>query len=326
MKISFNKRDKEPTIGPYIFLERLIAFLEKNTNVEVVRNAGRFHHLHFINISGSGRKADRWKAKKILRLDGLYHDLSLDSDKRNEGIRSTYHSVDGVVFQCDFARRMAYRHFGKPAKAKHEAVIYNGVGDDFVPEGPAYDFGFEHTIIVSGKWTWPSKRFPDMVECFLALEREDVGLAVLGEVEQKIEHPRIKYCGFVSPKELPQYYRGADVMMHLAYTDWCPNAVVEALACGVPVITTHNGGVPELIQGSGIVIKSDPDYDMEFVDFRELPKVKHELVAEAIDLILEDKREFIRERPDLLMARCGEQYLEFFRKVTNEGNEQGGSA
>lgn len=318
MKISFNKRDKQPTIGPYIFLERLIAFLKSSEGIEVVRNAGRFHHLHMINISGSGRRADRWKAKKVLRMDGIYHDLSSDNKDSNEGIRDTYHNVDGVIFQCDFARAMAYKHFGKPAKAKHEAVIYNGVDETFSSEGEAHDFGFEHTIIISGKWSWPSKRFADMVECFLSLERPDVGLVILGHVENKIEHPRIRYCGFVAPDELPQYYRGADIMFHLAYTDWCPNAVVEALSCGVPVITTHNGGVPELVQGSGIVIKSDEDYDMEFVDFQSLPQVNKILVAEAVNLILEDKAQFICQRPDLSMARCGAQYLEFFRKVVNE--------
>lgn len=312
MKISFNKREKEPTIGPYIFLERLISYL-KGAGVEVVRNAGRFHHLHFINISGSGRRADQWKAKKVLRMDGIYHDL--DSAKRNEGIRDTYHNVDGVIFQCDFAREMAYKHFGKPAKAKYEGIIYNGVDNSFTPNGEAQDFGFDHTIIVSGKWTWPSKRLPDMIECFMKMDRQDLGLVVLGEVEEKVQHPRIRYCGFVAPKELPSYYRGADIMLHLAYTDWCPNAVVEALACGVPVITTHNGGVPELIQGSGIIIKNEPDYNMEFMDFKSLPRVNPALVAEAVDIILEDREQFVHDRPDLSMERCGKQYLEFFRKV-----------
>lgn len=314
MKIAFNKREKQPTIGPYIFLERLIAFLKEN-GVQVVRNAGRFHHLHFINISGSGRKADRWKAKKVQRMDGIWHDLSIDSDSRNRGIENTYHSVDGVIFQCDFARRMAYRHFGRPAKAKHEVVICNGVDSSFSPEGETRDFGFEHTIIVSGKWSWPSKRLADMVNCFIELKRQDIGLVVLGDVENKIEHPRIRYCGFVASHQLPAYYRGADLMLHLAYTDWCPNAVVEALACGVPVITTHNGGVPELVQGSGIIIKSDSDYDMNFVDFERLPQVNPLLVAEAVDIILDDPQQFIYQRPDLSIEHCGMQYLDFFRKV-----------
>jgi glycosyltransferase involved in cell wall biosynthesis len=314
MKVAFNRRQKEPTIGPYIFLERLISYLE-SAGVEVVRNAGRFHHLHFINISGSGRRADRWKAKKVLRMDGIYHDLSINSAKRNEGIRDTYHNVDGVIFQCDFAREMAYKHFGKPSKAKHEKVIHNGVDGSFTLNGEVQDFGFDHTIIVSGKWAWPSKRLLGMIKCFIAMDRRDLGLVVLGEVEEKIEHPRIKYCGFIAPKELPSYYRGADIMLHLAYTDWCPNAVIEALACGVPVITTHNGGVPELIQRSGVVIKNEPDYDMKFVDFKSLPEINPALVVAAVDTILGGKQQFIHNRSDLSMERCGKQYLEFFRRV-----------
>jgi len=314
MKIAFNKRQENPTIGPFIFLERLIAYLESN-GVEIARNTGRYHELQFINISGSGRDAKRWRAKTVLRVDGIYHDLSINSEQRNESIRDTYHSVDGIVFQCQFARTMLYKHFGKPQKAQHEVIIYNGVDESFSPQGSKIDFGFQHSIVVSGKWCWPSKRLSQMIEGFLALGRKDLGLVVLGEVDNKIQHPQIKYIGFVSPNELPSYYRGADVMLHCAYADWCPNTVVEALACGTPVITTHNGGVPELIQGSGVIIRNDPDYNLEFLDHNSLPKINATLMGEAIDIILYNQKDFVKPRPDLTIEHCGQQYLNFFRKV-----------
>lgn len=315
MKVAFNRREENPTIGPYIFLERLISYLENTNRVQVVRNPGRYHQIHFINISGSGRKADQWKAKKILRIDGIYHDLNLNSNERNESIRSTYHDADGVVFQCNFSRQMLYKHFGKPAKARAETIIYNGVDSSFCPEGKSVNFGFKHSLVMSGKLSWPSKRLAETIEALLSLDRSDLGLIVLGEVKDKVKDPRIKYCGFIDPKDLPAFYRGVDIMLHLAYTDWCPNVVVEALSCGVPVITTHNGGVPELVQGSGVIIKNDPDYDMEFVDFRKLPKISPMLLSEAIDMIIENREQFVVPRPDLSIEHCGKQYVEFFERV-----------
>jgi glycosyltransferase involved in cell wall biosynthesis len=314
MKIAFNRRQENPTIGPFIFLERLIAYLKKN-GVEVVRNPGRYHELHFINISGSGRNADHWKAKKLLRVDGIYYDTSMNSAEQNKGIRDTYHSVDAIVFQCEFARKMLYKHFGKPQNAKYETIIHNGVDDSFSPQGNKFDHGFKHTIAVSGKWSWKSKRLNQITECFLALNRQDLGLVILGEAPNQIIDSRIKYLGFVPPDKLPSYYRGADIMMHAAYVDWCPNSVVEALASGLPVLTTHNGGVPELIRGSGIIIKNEPDYNLEFIDHDNLPKLNPVLVGEAIDILLHRREDFIKSRPDLTIEHCGKQYLDFFKKV-----------
>jgi len=317
MKIAFNKRQENPTIGPFIFLERLIAHLQKN-GVEIVRNPGRFHELHFINISGSHREAKRWNAKSILRVDGIYYDSSVNSAQQNKGIHDTYHSVDGIIFQCEFARKMLYKHFGKPRNAQHETIIYNGVDSKFSPHGEKFNYGSKHTIIVSGKWSWKSKRLSQVIDFFQSLNRSDITLAILGEVEKKIGDPRIKYLGFILPDKLPAYYRGADMMIHAAYVDWCPNSVVEALSCGLPVLTTHNGGVPEIIKGSGIIIKNEPDYNLEFIDHNNLPKLNPFLMGEAIGVLLHNRKDFIKPRPDLTIEYCGEQYLKFFRQVLSK--------
>jgi len=51
-------------------------------------------------------------------------------------------------------------------------------------------------------------------------------------------------------KELPKiadFYRAADIYLHLARADTFPNAVLEALACGTPVIGSRVGGIPEQV-------------------------------------------------------------------------------
>ena len=264
MKIAFNRRQRDgATLGPYIFLERLVKYLRKQKGVEIVRNPGRFHNLHFINISSSGRLAARWKAKSILRIDGIYHDLSRDSYKLNEGIKDTYHNVDGVIFQCDFSKQMMYKYLGRPLRARHETIIYNGatLPEGNLPANEYYDYGRKYGIVVSGNWSSPSKRIYDMITCFTRLYRNDVRLVVLGAVKEEIKHPLIEYKGTLPADQLYPYYASADLMLHLAYTDWCPNSAVEAMSCGTPVITTHNGGVPEIVKDHGIVIESDPDYN-----------------------------------------------------------------
>jgi glycosyltransferase involved in cell wall biosynthesis len=50
------------------------------------------------------------------------------------------------------------------------------------------------------------------------------------------------------PAAVAAYYQAADVYVHAARVDTFPNSVLEALACGIPVVGTAVGGIPEQIQ------------------------------------------------------------------------------
>lgn len=50
------------------------------------------------------------------------------------------------------------------------------------------------------------------------------------------------------PRLVAQYYQAADLYLHAAKADTFPTTVLEALACGTPVIATAIGGIPEQVQ------------------------------------------------------------------------------
>ncbi len=49
------------------------------------------------------------------------------------------------------------------------------------------------------------------------------------------------------PRSMAAYYQAADLYLHAARADTCPLAVLEAMACGTPVVATNVGGIPEQI-------------------------------------------------------------------------------
>jgi glycosyltransferase involved in cell wall biosynthesis len=54
-------------------------------------------------------------------------------------------------------------------------------------------------------------------------------------------HPRF------SQAEAPSIYRRAHVLLHPKYNDPCPTVPIEAMACGLPVVGSRSGGMPELV-------------------------------------------------------------------------------
>lgn len=88
-------------------------------------------------------------------------------------------------------------------------------------------------------------------------------LIALGEVglrdgsrSEKLGDLEVRFVPRQSPADLARYYQAADLYIHAAKADTFPRAVIEALACGAPVIATAVGGIPE--QVNDLDSSSDP--------------------------------------------------------------------
>ncbi len=68
----------------------------------------------------------------------------------------------------------------------------------------------------------------------------------------------IIYRPFISDdEEIANYYRASDISIHLSLADNCPLTILEAMACGIPVVASRVGGIPELIENNknGILVE-----------------------------------------------------------------------
>lgn len=98
---------------------------------------------------------------------------------------------------------------------------------------------------------------------------------------------RIIFTGFVDRKLLPFYFAAADVVVVPSlFHDPLPTVVLEALACGVPVVGSRRGGIPEMVRDGKWGTLIDNPYhvqDLAHQIFRILndPKLREQLGKRA---------------------------------------------
>ncbi len=104
--------------------------------------------------------------------------------------------------------------------------------------------------------------------------RHDWGLHIVGEgplqnalrtmVDEQGLGGRVHLEGGVSHDKLRDWYAAADVFCLTSLHEGCPVVVHEALACGLPVVSTRVGAVPDLIQEgvNGLLCRVDHDEDI----------------------------------------------------------------
>ncbi|MEK6852199.1 MAG: glycosyltransferase family 4 protein, partial [Candidatus Thermoplasmatota archaeon] len=78
----------------------------------------------------------------------------------------------------------------------------------------------------------------------------------------------------------------ADLSVHVSFQEGLPLAVLEAMACGTPVVATPVGGIPEVISDgeNGILVSGDPDELADRIsDLLDAPDARRRLAANAAE-------------------------------------------
>ena len=73
----------------------------------------------------------------------------------------------------------------------------------------------------------------------------DLRLVVVGKRRPSIHRPYLQYCGVTDSIEA--FYAASDGLLHPTFYDSCANVVIEAQACGIPVISSDVNGSAEAI-------------------------------------------------------------------------------
>jgi glycosyltransferase involved in cell wall biosynthesis len=134
--------------------------------------------------------------------------------------------------------------------------------DTFTPEGSnvRQDYGLAgKKVVLCVTRLVPIKNIPMMLDAIARLRahRPDVVLVLVGEgPQQSVLETRarelrlgdaVRFIGYVPQQKTAAWYRSADVFALSSDFDNSPNVVLEAMACGLPIVATDVGGLREYV-------------------------------------------------------------------------------
>ncbi len=98
----------------------------------------------------------------------------------------------------------------------------------------------------------------------------DVKAIFLGAGQQRPEGPQVLFAGSVPHAEVPHWLSATDVFVLPTLAEGCPNVVLEAMACGLPVISSDLPFNHEIVDSSMSIFIDPMDITALSIAIREL--------------------------------------------------------
>jgi len=151
-------------------------------------------------------------------------------------------------------------------------------------------YGLKHKLVWIGK---PAQRFEEVLEL----------------VEKLKLCSEVNFLGYIKRGDLPKFYNLADVFLLPSFRESFPHVLVEALACGCPVVTSNVTAMPEIVGDAGILVNP--------YDFHDIAKGIYKVLSD--ESLREELRRKGLERAKLFSwEKCAKETLKVYREVVEQ--------
>lgn len=161
-----------------------------------------------------------------------------------------------------------------------------------------------------------------VLRAFASIQRRvpDAALTVVGDgseraalekLKEELELRHTAFTGRVEHEEIYRHYAEADVFLNASRIDNQPLSILEAFACGLPVVTTDAGGIPYVVSEgeTGLMVPVDDC----------------EALADAAIKLLSDRntattmtQKAVKESSKYTWEMLREQWLKLYRELTEK--------
>lgn len=183
-------------------------------------------------------------------------------------------AADAVIAVSEWTKKDAIELYG--LDEDKVSVIYEGVNPRFRPASAErisalrHKYGILEKFVLSVGTIEPRKNFTSLLEAYHSVRngRPDLKLVIVGKKgwlyegffrklhELGLENEVI-FPGFVRDEDLPALYSAADLFVFPSLYEGFGLPVLEAMACGAPVITSNTSSLPEVTGEATVLV--DPN-------------------------------------------------------------------
>jgi glycosyltransferase involved in cell wall biosynthesis len=250
--------------------------------IKRVWDAGRFDLLRVHSLRFVGPSA-LWARRRFgLDVPVVAHHHHLDPSPLNRLIeRRVVDAADRVVVGSEFARRQLAAELG--CRTDHVAVVPYGVDERFAPRPRRADLvtrygldGAVVTLFLGG--LKPRKNLPLLLDVFArvapAAPAARLVIAGGGPLREALEQraralglgDRVVFTGYVPEAEKVDHFNLADVFVFPSAMEGFGLAVGEAMSCGLPVLASDRGSIPEIVGDGESGLLADPAAPERFAE------------------------------------------------------------
>jgi glycosyltransferase involved in cell wall biosynthesis len=257
----FHDFEPAPAGGGHQFLRALVRELEsRGLAVEHNRISGGTPACLFNSFNfdfARLRRFARDDCRMVHRVDGpigAYRGFDDGTDARIAAINAEL--AGATVLQSRYSLE---KHAELGIALRDPLVVSNAVDATiFHPPERREPFGDRPLRVIASSWSQNPRKGADVLAWLdRNLDPARFALTFVGQPPQPFE--RIRHVGPLDSHGVARLLREHDVYLAASRDDPCSNALLEALACGLPAAYLDSGGHPELVGAGGLPFESPED-------------------------------------------------------------------